>query len=171
MAQRSGKPRAAPDCPDEAQLRRWPPPGRWAGGLLWPGLLLPGRWTGGLWTGGLWTGRWTKPGWRQPCHPAAPPQPNPRRHAKPHWYQPGPRQAELYQQYLRPPQMNCACSTGELSASAARGANAPTSIAASAGRASWATIPAAAARDKTSLRNMRCILRTIRFWTRCLNAG
>ena len=77
-----------------------------------------------------------------PAMPAGgPPQPNPRRHAKPHWYQPGPRQAELYQQYLRPPQTNCAFSTGEASASAAGGANAPTPSAASAGTRAGRSIP------------------------------
>ncbi len=153
-------------APLSCAQRRWLPPrllpGRCVVGLLWPGLVAPGpgRRTGGLatggrgrWTGGLTTGRWTKPGWRQPCQPAPPPQPNPRRQAKPHWYQPGPRQAELYQQYLRPPQTNCAFSTGEASASEAGGANAPTPSAASAGTVSWEINPAMA-RDRASLRNM-----------------
>jgi hypothetical protein len=157
---------AGPRHPLGCAQRRWLPPGRCVGGLLWPGRVAPGpgRWAGGLaWTGGRerWTGGlgrtgglWTTTGgWRQPCQPAGPPQPNPRRHAKPHWYQPGPRQPEGYQQYLRPPQKNCAFSMGEASASEASGANAPTPSAASAGRTTWEINPAMA-RDRASLRNM-----------------
>jgi len=41
----------------------------------------------------------------QPCHPAGPPQPKPRRAANPHKYQPDPFQPDSYQQYVRPCQL------------------------------------------------------------------
>ena len=43
--------------------------------------------------------------WDQPCQPAGPPHPNPRRAANPHRYQPGPFQPDSCQQYVRPCQL------------------------------------------------------------------
>ena len=40
--------------------------------------------------------------WDQPCQPAGPPHPNPRRDANPHRYQPGPFHPASDQQYVRP---------------------------------------------------------------------
>jgi hypothetical protein len=77
----------------------------------------------------------------------------------------------LYQQYLWPPQTNCAFSTGDLPASEAGGANAPTPSAALAGRDGGTVNPAATANDKASLRNMDASSERAELWTRRLNAG